>query len=70
MSYWTQNCSTYHVKTFKTLFASVRKTALVLLMSFMVGLHNFYQEEDKVVDDMVITIVEDSTQSNDGSGDS
>ena len=40
----------------------LRRTLWAIVVAYMLGLHNVYQQEDKTVDDILITIEEEAAQ--------
>ena len=45
----------------------VRRQIWAIIVAYMVGIHNFYREEDKVPEDIVFTVEENEKQENDTS---
>ena len=40
----------------------LRRTLSAIVVAYMLGLHNVYQQEDKTIDDIMITIEEEAAQ--------
>jgi hypothetical protein len=49
---------------FDQLIRYVRRQLWVLIVAYMLGMHNFYKGEDKTTDDIVITIEQSGVQEN------
>ncbi|MDN5214743.1 hypothetical protein QQ020_21875 [Fulvivirgaceae bacterium BMA12] len=47
---------------FHQIIRFVKRKIWAILVAYMVGIHNFYKEEDKTPDDIVITIEDNESQ--------
>lgn len=47
---------------FHQLIRYVRRKIWAIIVAYIVGIHNFYKEEDKTPDDIVITIEDNDAQ--------
>ncbi len=47
---------------FHQIIRFVKRKIWTILVAYMVGIHNFYKEEDKTPDDIVITIEDNESQ--------
>lgn len=52
----------YQKSLFPRMKSYLRKKIWALIVAYMVGIHNFYKGEDKMPDDIVLTIEDDQPE--------